>query len=119
MTASASCWDRMPLLRSACRTSSSLTRSSLSAPKKDLASVQKHSGFCLDQPAEQLEANGQPGDGILQNIRSPSAAMPSARARSLEVRMLARVEPIATVTDSRSNAFIFDSVRLPDTAGEE
>lgn len=41
-------------------------------------------------------------------------ARPSASVTSLEVSTDARVEPSATVT-TRSNAFIFESVRFPET----
>lgn len=40
--------------------------------------------------------------------------MPSASAVSGESRMVASVEPKATVT-TKSKAFHFDSVRLPET----
>ena len=47
-------------------------------------------------------------------INSANARRPSASATLLLSTMVARVEPIATVT-TRSKAFIFASVRLPDT----
>lgn len=46
-------------------------------------------------------------------ISSTKATTPSASATSLDSRTVASVEPIATVT-TRSKAFIFDSVRLPE-----
>ena len=47
-------------------------------------------------------------------MRSPNAATPSARATSSDSRIVASVEPSATVT-IRSKAFIFASVRFPAT----
>ncbi len=47
-------------------------------------------------------------------INSANAARPSASVTSLFNRMVASVDPSATVT-TRSKAFIFERVRFPDT----
>lgn len=102
-----------PWLRAAARTSSSVTRATRMASPRKRPRKNSSAGSPVTVRRTHATRTLDQVTTYCSPINSAKASTPSASDTSRLSRIVAKVEPSATVT-TRSNAFIFDNVRRPD-----